>query len=371
MAALRNVIVVSPVPILGVSVKGGAQRVLASTVRALQPMAVRCVVVHSAAWETSLARGQSFEDSLATSARFFAEQLNGHVAAAREIAAQDVLDLISRADLVLVSDRHIGRLPQRSLRVLVLSNLAYSSEQVAARAACWDAVWVPSDYLRDQLLGQYGHEPSTVRVIPPVLHRSYLPLTNDERGRPNSLAFPHRADPEKGLLDAVGLLGRLLELDARWRMTVTYPSAFDDRANKLFFAWALREAQALGLRERIVLVHWREHGQVRELYAQSACTLMASRLPEAFGLVPIESVASGTPAVVLATGALAAQRGRVPSVHLVPEVDAAETAEVVQQAAQERVDFAARQRIVREYCYANHVRQVRAALASLHAQRSA
>ncbi|MGH3799480.1 MAG: glycosyltransferase [Pseudonocardiaceae bacterium] len=362
MALLRDILVVSPVPSLASHIKGGAQRVLAATVGVLDDLADRCVVIHSPAWDRSAPLGSPFEDHLPDDQPYWIERPTRSGRVVTRILPGDARDMIRKAGLVVVSDRYIGDLRQDQFRVLALSNLAYASEVTAATAGLWDAVWVPSEY---------PHRP--VDVIQPALDRHYLATLRSAAGldgpaardRPRYLFFPHRCDPGKGLLDALALAERLVGLDHRWRMIVVRPSELDDRANQAFFACALNEARTRGIAGLVMTVSWQKHQRLPVLYAKAACTLMASRLPEGLGLVPIESVVCGTPAVVHATGALSLQRSRLPSLHLVLDIDSPATARTVHEVAQQRVGLVDRRRVARMYSHANHARQVRSAVGAL------
>lgn len=371
VALLRDVVVVSPVPVLASYIKGGAQQILAATVRVLDGLAESCVVIHSPAWDRSIPLGSPFDEHLSFDQPCWIEQPTRVDRVATRIEPDNARRIIREAELVVVSDRYIGDLRQDQLRVLALSNLAYDSEVMAASAAMWDTAWVPSEYLRDALGSEYPHRP--VELIEPALDHPYLatlrsavgPAGTTAHDRLKYLFFPHRCDPGKGLLDALALAERLVELDTRWRIMVVSPSELDDGANHEFFACALEVVRARRITGLVTTVPWQRHDRLPALYLKAACTLMSSRLPEGLGLVPIESVVCGTPAVVRETGALTQQCHRLPAIHPVPDIDSPATARIVHEVSRHRVGLADRRRVARMYSHANHARQVRSAVGAL------
>ena len=108
------------------------------------------------------------------------------------------------------------------------------------------------------------------------------------------LAFIGRIAPEKGVIDAIAL-ARATGLDLRIGAKV-----YDDRERELFdrvVAPAIEE----GVVEYLGEVGPRERD---EIYAGALATVMLGAWPEPFGLVAIESMATGTPVIARRAGAL-------------------------------------------------------------------
>jgi glycosyltransferase involved in cell wall biosynthesis len=108
------------------------------------------------------------------------------------------------------------------------------------------------------------------------------------------LAFVGRVAPEKGVADAIALArtsGMVLRMAAK---------VYDQIERDLFEA-VVAPAIADGVVEYLGEVGPRERD---ELYAGALATLMLGAWPEPFGLVAIESMATGTPVIARRAGAL-------------------------------------------------------------------
>jgi glycosyltransferase involved in cell wall biosynthesis len=115
------------------------------------------------------------------------------------------------------------------------------------------------------------------------------------RSRPGDyLAFIGRIAPEKGVADAIDLAratGLTLRVGAK---------VYDDRERRLFDA-VVAPAIDEGVVEYLGEVGPRERD---ELFAGALATVMLGAWPEPFGLVAIESMATGTPVIARRAGAL-------------------------------------------------------------------
>lgn len=335
MVELESVVIVTTAPILGQLFKGGAQRVLYDTYMALQSISRDCTVLQYPCEERNLA-----QDYLATSIT------DGSAIRSEHVSRHAAVTLLREADLTLSVDKLLYELPRGRWHVLSLSNLAYDTERFAARQKRWDRLWVPSRFLRDLLIRDYSVPLEKIDVIPPTLdfrfkrkHEAVMTLERDFKrdGIPlrRRLLFPHRSDPAKGIRSAIGLVRRLAKDDHRWRLIVTSPSAFDDPANRSFFERVLRTTT--DVREQLIVIPWLPHDTMGELYALSGCTIMASTLPESFGLTAAESISCGTPVVAVEAGALSEQHSELRAVHFVDEIDSSTGAAVVRNICGTRV----------------------------------
>jgi len=307
----KTVAVLTPYPLSGAALKGGAQQVAASICGNLVTLGWDCTVLRNAGWAASLPETAPTLEWGDTQVARWPGQLSGADRAPQSAA----LRIIRTADLVLVLDRSVGRLRTDGAVVLLLSNLAYDNERRAASAPGWDAAWVPSPFLAAELLRHPGWHPRKVRVVPPVLTeprceprshatvarlRALLAAARVPMTR--RLLFPHRADPGKGLLRALDLLRALVSADPRWTLTATAANPEEGPEGQQIVAEARSAAAALGLRQHLLWVPWLPPSEMSCLYRTGGCTIMASSMPEGFGLVPIESVAAGVPVVATAAG---------------------------------------------------------------------
>jgi glycosyltransferase involved in cell wall biosynthesis len=109
------------------------------------------------------------------------------------------------------------------------------------------------------------------------------------------LAFVGRIAPEKGVVDAI-TLARTTGLRLRMAAKVY------DQSERALFAEVVSPAIDEGVVDFLGEVG---PGQRDELYAGALATLMLGAWPEPFGLVAIESMATGTPVIARRAGALA------------------------------------------------------------------
>jgi glycosyltransferase involved in cell wall biosynthesis len=376
----RQVLVLSPSPVLGDAIKGGGEIALSHTVRALHDLYGTVRVAHGPALDVSRMSDTVLDDQSFGDETFSVEEICGpYLTSSYRESVAGMGALIALADLLVISDRSIGRMKSRGPQVLYLSNLAYQKARVAVREGRWAAIWVPSSYLAAKLAHEHAIPMGKIKVIPPVvtaarpgacdpeIARLRTRLRQARVPRERVLCFPHRADPEKGLLDALGMLGRLRARDRRWRLVVTAPSSFDIPANKRFYAEAMSDAARSGAAEGLEVISWLPHSAMNDLYSTCGCTIMATRLPESFGLVPLESLLSGCPVVATAAGALPSHGSYRGALRLVPDIDSADTAAIVARLAGSRVDPAAQAAIRRAYSAGQHASAVRSAVAALPA----
>ena len=108
------------------------------------------------------------------------------------------------------------------------------------------------------------------------------------------LAFVGRITPEKGIADCI-------ELARRTRLPLKMAAKVYDEHEKQHFAEVVEPAVKAGIVEFLG-----ELGQLERdpLYAGALATLMLGAWPEPFGLVAIESLATGTPVIARRSGAL-------------------------------------------------------------------
>jgi glycosyltransferase involved in cell wall biosynthesis len=113
---------------------------------------------------------------------------------------------------------------------------------------------------------------------------------NESRG--DYLAFVGRITPEKGVADAI-------ELARRTRMPLRIAAKVYDPHEHVHFAEVVKPA----IEEGIVTFLGELGSTDRDaLYAGAAATIMLSTWPEPFGLVAIESMATGTPVIARRAG---------------------------------------------------------------------
>ena len=209
--------------------------------------------------------------------------------------------------------------------------LKRSLERFVYRRA--DAVVVLSAAFRDIVVQQYGVAPTKVHVIPPGVDLDRFTPTprHDARRR---LSIP----ADRFVVVAVRRLDPRMGLDVLLEAWAELERAGVDAT--LLVAGSGRELPALDARRRTLArpEHVRFLGRVEDddlpsLYSAADCSVVPTRSLEGFGLVVLESLASGTAAIVTDVGGLPdGVRALDPSLVVAPE-DAMGLATRLRQAA--------------------------------------
>jgi glycosyltransferase involved in cell wall biosynthesis len=209
---------------------------------------------------------------------------------------------------------------------------------------------VPSEYLKrciEASVGQTGARPlEPVRVIPNGVD---VPARRPRARPPKGVAprvpgdivlvHPHRPDVRKGIAESLELVRELSRRRPAARVRLLVAKHVDEGVSEEasgHHALAMVMAQKLGVSRSIELFDWMPQARMPSLYAFADATLCIGNFIEAFGLVPLESVAAGTPAVCARAGALRELEG-VPGLSFVPHGDIPAAADALEGAlAQDR-----------------------------------
>jgi glycosyltransferase involved in cell wall biosynthesis len=229
------------------------------------------------------------------------------------------------------------------------------------------ATIVPSDYVKRvventiAMTGRQSIEP--VIVVPNGISvrestpEPQLPVgVSPRQDNDLILLFPHRPEPTKGVreavLTAVEVDRKLPDRNVRLLMPA-YPlgSGLDDAAGTTDEIACL--VSDLGASEIVELHDWLNPSNMPNYYASGDVTLCIGSFVESFGLVPIESVSGGTPAVCARVGALR-QFDRIDGVSMVGHGDISAAVDVVISAAQNSAEVveSGRRQISAQYSYA-------------------
>jgi glycosyltransferase involved in cell wall biosynthesis len=149
-----------------------------------------------------------------------------------------------------------------------------------------------SEWTKRDLVEHYGVPADKVVVTPNGVDPLFAPNGSRPSGEPYAL-FVGTLQPRKdpiAALEAVALLGKDL------RLVLVGP----DKGSE---GEARRAAARLGLDRRVEFAGHVEKQELAELYRGAACLVFPSRY-EGFGLPVVEAMASGTPVVATATGAI-------------------------------------------------------------------
>ncbi len=169
----------------------------------------------------------------------------------------------------------------------------FAIERLRARGA--DRFVVLSEHFRDLLVADYRIRPEAVRVLPPGVDLDRFPL----RERDEATARP--------LVLCVRRLEQRMGIDVLLRGWPAVVAACPDARLVIVGTGtaeaALRE-QAAQHRDTVTFEGTATDERLAELYARAACTVVPSVALEGFGLIALESLASGRAPVVTDCGGL-------------------------------------------------------------------
>ena len=212
-----------------------------------------------------------------------------------------------------------------------IHDYVYEEALISTMSLQADATVVPSEYLKRcieatvALSGRTSIEP--VIAIPNGVHvpeslpEPSLPYGVSTREESDLvLLFPHRPEPTKGVREAIQTAVKMqkLERDRNVRLLMpSYPANWnlDEAADSS--QEVKRLVAELGASDIVELHGWLNPADMAGYYAAGDVTLCVGSFVESFGLVPLESVANGTPAVCAMVGALR-QFHDVDGISLVP-----------------------------------------------------
>jgi glycosyltransferase involved in cell wall biosynthesis len=138
---------------------------------------------------------------------------------------------------------------------------------------------------------RWGEQANWVATIHHGLPLSQMPWSPTPG---DYLVFVGRVTPEKGIDDVIALAKRT-------KMPLKMAAKVYDRHEKILFAEVVRPAIDDGIVEFLGELGPRDRDP---LYAGARATIMMGAWPEPFGLVAIESLATGTPVIARRAGAL-------------------------------------------------------------------
>ena len=331
-----KIVVLTPFPLHRTAVKGGGERAAKGICDSLVALGNECTVLRSDTW-----REPDSELGCPPEAEYIARWDKPPVAESH-VSSMKTGHFIADADLVVSVDRAFASLATQARSVLLLSNLSYANERTAAEGQ-WNAVWVPSPYLADELRRNHCLRP--IHIVPPIvcgarggrhplpgLDRLSARLDGAAIPKQRRLLFPHRADPGKGLNEAIELLALLRRDDDTWHLIVSrHP--YEGKGGMATLQNARSTCCELDVADGVSWIPWLPAWAMPQLYRVGGCTLVASRLPESFSLVSLESLVTGVPVVARCSGNIPSLARHFPSIRVVDEVASAAGASAVRSVA--------------------------------------
>jgi len=201
---------------------------------------------------------------------------------------------------------------------------------------------VPSDYLKrcvETTVAFSGRE--TIEPVLSIPNGIKVPEAIPEPRLPAGVApredgdlillFPHRPEPTKGIHEAMLLATEIQRQKPARKVRLLVPT-YSDGSDLDAAAGSAEEIHDLArdLRaDHVVELHgWLKPTDMPGYYAAGDVTLCLGSFIESFGLVPVESLASGTPSVCARVGALRQFEG-IEGISMVPQADISAAAEAV------------------------------------------
>jgi glycogen(starch) synthase len=150
-----------------------------------------------------------------------------------------------------------------------------------------------SQHMLDESLAT-GFLPSDQAVLTPGVHPRYKPSPQPERwgGR---LLYVGRLDPVKGVDILVAAVAELPDVTLR----------LVGSGNELYESELRRQAQSLGVQERVEFVGAVDAELLPVIYADADAVIFPVRWQEPWGLVPLEAMAVGRPVIATSRGGAA------------------------------------------------------------------
>lgn len=344
-----RILAVSIAPLFPDSVHGGSQRILTEVARALGDAGHEVRVLCSRRPDNEgafhLGRRVRVEPSLLLRGTFPSPyEVAPHRLAASADALRGGADWADRVYL------HADALFMRHLLgckpvVRSFHDFLYEEALLSAFSLPAALTIVPSEYLGrciEASVGQTGARPlEPLRVIPngvavPERRPRARPPEGVAPRAPGDivLLYPHRPDVRKGIAEAIKLVAELRRRRPKARVRLLVASHLDEQASERApgdRGSILDLALAAGVTSSVEFHPWVRYERMGGVYAFADATLCIGSFIEAFGLVPLESIAAGTPAVCVRVGALRELEG-VPGLHFVPYGDTPAAADALDSA---------------------------------------
>jgi glycosyltransferase involved in cell wall biosynthesis len=357
-----RVLAVSVAPLFPGVVMGGSQRILMDVLDALaesgHDVRVLCSQADGTGDGFSTEHGAVVEPSLPLRGAFPAPyQVTPHRLYAAWRALAEAASWAERvylhADAVYLREA-LGKIPV----VRSLHDFVYEEALVSAFALPADRTIVPSQYLSDCVeesagavtdVGKLVVIPNGVNVpdgrVPPLLPSDVTPRNSNDL----LLLHPHRLHMEKGIEESMRIAVEVQKRVPGRKVRLLMPApghggSLDEAA--AVDSDVMELASSVGAEGKLEFHRWLGADAMPGYYAAGDVTLCPGRFVESFGLVPLESVVAGTPAICSKVGAMREKSG-VPGVSLVDYGDIEAAASAVVEAVIERFDVYEAQRTVR------------------------
>jgi len=207
-----------------------------------------------------------------------------------------------------------------------IHDLVYQESLSSVFSFISNKIIVPSKYLLNTIhssIDRKKFESNNYSIIPnsiSIFNNSNFKKPLDEN---LILLFPHRPDPRKGFNIAIQIANEFAKTK-NWKKVILKSSRFNESLNKdkknSDFKNEDSYKEFISNNGQLIFNDWIPFEKMGEFYSSGDLTLCPGDFIESFGLVPLESVVNGTPAICSSVGAFRDLR-TIPGIQIVPHGD--------------------------------------------------
>ena len=192
-----------------------------------------------------------------------------------------------------------------------IHDLVYQESVTSVMFSESDKIIVPSNYLRDTIKSSLSNEKfnqTNISVIKNSIDNFSKSIKiNDSISNDNLiLLFPHRPDIRKGLNNAIKISLEFIHTKNWNSVTLKVPKFNEnldkDEKNSSYINQELKN-EFISSGGNILFHDWIPLNKMSDYYKSGDLTLCPGNFIESFGLVPLESLSNGTPAICSSVGA--------------------------------------------------------------------
>lgn len=198
-----------------------------------------------------------------------------------------------------------------SCPVVVTSHMLYSRKRMYSKNPLYtllfwwerrtfrvaDTVIATSDFMKQDIVSQYAIDPQKVKVIYPGVDLSVFSSTQSKKqNKQRSVVFAGRIEPNKRVLALIRAIAQINDGGESYGLTIVGDGSQKQEAINL--------ALELGISDKVQFVSQVSQNELADYYAKADVLVLPS-VYESYGLVAVEAIMSGIPAVVPKNSGLA------------------------------------------------------------------
>ncbi|NCG35094.1 MAG: glycosyltransferase [Dehalococcoidales bacterium] len=208
-----------------------------------------------------------------------------------------------------------------------IHDLVYQEAITSVFSLDSNKIIVPSLYLLETIkasISKKRFQNKNIVVIKNAISNTDNLISNNKTNKNNlTLLFPHRPDPRKGFIQAIKIATVFSNLK-RWDKVILKVPKFQNKLNKDQKNLEYLDYEVYKIFNEsggeLFLHDWIPSNEMNDYYQTGDLTLCPGNFIESFGLVPLESLANGTPSVCSSVGAFR-DLSNFPGIRLAPYND--------------------------------------------------